>query len=73
MAESWIEYKLDLIVRLVDTTTGELISERQVLFLEEGNVLLLLERGTGTYILLNHGTKDTKIELRVTGYEPETT
>ena len=41
MAESWIEYKLDLIVRLVDTTTGELISERQVLFLEEGNVLLL--------------------------------
>ena len=72
MAESWIEYKLDLIVRLVDTTTGELISERQVLFLEEGNVLLLLERGTGTYILLNHGRKDTKIEVRVTGYEPET-
>lgn len=69
MADSQIQYKLDLIVRLVDTTTGLPVTEKQVVFRENGRVLALLARGDGTYILLNHGRADTGLEVSVVSYE----
>ncbi|MDO4292930.1 MAG: hypothetical protein Q4C65_06825 [Eubacteriales bacterium] len=71
MADARIQYRLDLIVRLVDTTTGEPVPERQTIFLEEGRVVSLLERGTGVYILLNHGRQDTRFTVKAAGFETE--
>lgn len=71
MADAGIQYRLDLIVRLVDTTTGEPIPERQTVFMENGGVVSFLERGMGVYILLNHGRQDTRFQVKTAGFEPE--
>ena len=70
MAEVSISYKLDLIVVLLDTTTGRVIEERQVLF-HCGNQLLSLHASqAGMYILTNKGRNDKKILVEAKGYEP---
>lgn len=70
MADAQIYYKLDLIVRLVDTTNGVPVLEKQIVFQENGRVVSFLERGDGVYILLNHGRTDTRFTVCANGYEP---
>lgn len=70
MADAEIHYKLDLIVRLVDTTTGRRVTQRQVIFQTAGQVLPFLQRDDGVYILLNHGRSDMVLEITATGYLP---
>lgn len=72
MAESIISYQLDLIVRLIDTTTGSPVSEQQILFRESGQVLALLRRDAGLYVLLNHGRRNMTLQIEADGYEPVT-
>ena len=61
MADAEIHYKLDLIVRLVDTTTGKAIGQRQVTFQNEEQVIPFLRRDEGLYILLNRGRNDIEL------------
>ena len=68
MADASITYRLDLVVRLLDTTTGQPAAQRQVAFFADGCVTALLERDTGTYILLNHGRNDMRLTVRAKGY-----
>ncbi|MBQ2257164.1 MAG: hypothetical protein II247_00620 [Lachnospiraceae bacterium] len=70
MAEGHISFKLDLIVHLVDTTTGYSVSQKQAVIRGNGETLVLLERGTGYYILINHGREDMHLEVNVKGYLP---
>jgi len=70
VAEVEIAYKLDLILRLVDTTTGRAIPEKQTAFLENGCIVPFLERDTGVYILLNRGRADTRFQVEVKGFMP---
>lgn len=70
MADAEIRYKLDLIVRLVDTTTGRKVEQRQVLFKIEDEVVPLLRRDEGLYVLLNRGRNDMVLEVAATGYLP---
>jgi hypothetical protein len=70
VAEAIISYQLDLILRLIDTTTGFPVPEQQVLFREDGQVLPLLRRDRGLYVLLNHGRSNMKLQVEVRGYEP---
>ena len=70
MADAEIHYKLDLIVRLVDTTTGEFIRQRQVAFIAEDRILPFLRRDEGLYVLLNRGRNDMDLTVRVTGFLP---
>ena len=70
MADAEIHYKLDLIVRLVDTTTGKAIGQRQVTFKNEEQVIPFLRRDEGLYILLNRGRNDIELVIQVTGYLP---
>ncbi len=58
MAEGNVRYKLDLIVNLLDTTTGIPISQKEVMFRSDGQIVSMLNREEGTYILLNHGRMD---------------
>jgi len=70
VADAEIHYQLDLIVRLVDTTTGKKIEQRQVTFKAENQILAFQSRDEGVYVLLNHGRKDMILEVSVLGYLP---
>lgn len=71
MAEGSIHYKLDLIVLLLDTTTGLPIHQKEVLFQNGSHILPMLERDQGTYIIFNHGRTDMELEITVKGYMKE--
>ena len=70
MADAEIHYKLDLIVRLVDTTTGRRIEQRQVIFQNEEQIIPFLRRDEGLYVLLNRGRGDMDLKIQVTGFLP---
>jgi len=70
VADAQISYKLDLIVRLVETTTGRMVSQRQVVFKSDGQIVPFLRRDEGVYVLLNHGRQDMVLEVTVLGYLP---
>ena len=70
MADAEIHYKLDLIVRLVDTTTGKRIEQKQVIFQKEEEIIPFLRRDEGLYVLLNRGRGDMDLKIQVTGFLP---
>ena len=70
MADAEIRYKLDLIVRLVDTTNGKKVEQRQVVFKIDNQIIPLLRRDEGLYVLLNQGRNDMNLEVLVAGYLP---
>lgn len=70
MSDVTIKYQLDLAVQLIDTTTGNPVDEKQVIFQAGGKILSLLQRGTGLYILMNHGRENMILDVDVAGYLP---
>lgn len=70
MADAEIHYKLDLVVRLVDTTTGNPVGQRQVIFQSGGQPLPFLMRDEGLYVLLDHGREDMELSVRAAGFLP---
>lgn len=69
MEASVIHYRLDLVIRLIDTTTGTVVEERNVRFSNEGEALHPIPRGSGNYVFLNNGRKDFDMHIEVYGYE----
>jgi len=65
-----IQHRLDLLARLIDTTTGASVEERNVRFLWDGRTVHPVPRGSGNYVFLNCGRKDGLLEVRVYGYDP---
>lgn len=70
MADVNFSYRLALIVRLLDTTTGLAISGHQILFTENGQALALQRRADGLYVLLNHDRVNMTLQIDAKGYEP---
>ena len=70
MYDIQFNYKIDLIVQLVDTTTGAFVDQRQVKFLKGGKQITFLEKREGFYILLNYGKEDMDMVVEVEGYIP---
>ena len=70
MNASVIRFQLDLLVRLIDTTTGESVEERDVRFFRDREAARPIARGSGNYVFLNCGRTDFFLEIRVYGYEP---
>lgn len=66
---SVIRFRLDLLIRLVDTTTGTAVEERNVRFLRDGENVFPIGRGNGNYVFLNCGRRDFELEVRVQGYD----
>ena len=69
MAASVIRAKLDLVIRLYDTTTGATVDERNVLFMRDGVPFRPESRGAGTFVLINTGREDFLMRIEVKGYE----
>lgn len=63
-----ISYQLDLVIAMVDATTGKDVTERNVTFYKNGEVLKPLPRGGSTYILLNNGREDFDLVTKARGY-----
>ena len=61
--------RLDLLVRLIDTTTGAAVEESNVHFLRDEREVRPESRGPGTYIFINTGREDFLMQIRVKGYE----
>ena len=55
-------------IKLVDTTIGCPVTERQVQFAQNGRTLSLFPRGVGVYVLLNGERKDGRVTIAVRGY-----
>lgn len=66
--ENSFHYRLDLVVRLVDTTNGFPVTERRVFFAQNGRNLSFLSKGEGTYILINGEREDRRLTIAVRGY-----
>lgn len=66
---SIISYRLDLVISLIDTTTGRLVEERNARFYKDGELLKPEHREEGLYILLNTGRENFTLSAEVTGYE----
>ena len=65
-----IQARLDLLIRLQDTTTGLLVEERNVKFIKNGEEFRPTARGFGNYILINYGRENGLMHVEVYGYEP---
>lgn len=69
MAEAVIHHRLDLVVRLIDTATGQEINESGVSFMKNGEKIPMIARGSGTHIGINIGRDDFDLTVNVRGYE----
>ena len=69
MVASVFGAKLDLLVRLVDTTSGADVKESNVLFLKDDKPIRPERRGMGTYVFINTGRENFLMRIRVSGYE----
>ncbi len=69
MAASVFGSKLDLLVRLTDTTTGAVVTERNIVFKRDGMPVRPEPRDPGTYIFINTGREDFLMQIEVFGYE----
>ena len=69
MAASVIRAKLDLLIRLYDTTTGATVNERNVLFKRDGVPVRPESRGAGVFVFINTGREDFLMQIDVYGYE----
>lgn len=69
MSASVIRVKIDLVLRLIDTTTGAAASEINVKFIEKGCEVKPLYKGDGTFIFINKGRENTLMQIRAYGYE----
>ncbi len=69
MRASVICARLDLLVRLIDTTTGALVDERNILFTRNGTPIRPEPRDAGTYVFINTGREDFLMHITVYGYE----
>ncbi len=70
MKEGVITNRLDLLIRLVDTTTGMSVTEMNIHFFLNGKEIRPAPRGDGNYILINQGRENGLMQIRVHGYEP---
>ena len=69
MEASTIHQRLDLVIQLVDTTTGVAVKERDVRFFIEGRQCWPIPRGGGNFVFINTGRRDNTLTLKVRGYE----
>lgn len=70
MDASVIHYRLDLLIRLIDTTTGFDVEERDVQFWRDGRSVKPVPRGSGNYVFLNCGRENSTLDVTVFGYDP---
>ncbi|MDD6038836.1 MAG: hypothetical protein PUD20_08600 [bacterium] len=72
MEASTIHHRLDLVVQLVDTTTGVTVEEQNVQFFVDDKQCWPISRGGGNFVFINTGRRDNTLTIKVSGYEDVT-
>jgi hypothetical protein len=65
-----VTQRLDLLIRLQDSTTGLLVEARDISFFKDGEQFRPTPRGFGYYILINYGRENGLMRVEAYGYEP---
>lgn len=63
-------YRVDLVIQLIDTTTGKSISGKNIKFLNNGNEYTPIDRGNGNFVSVNTGREDFTLGINAIDYEP---
>lgn len=69
MDASVISYRLSLLLRMIDTTNGAEIEERNVRILRDGQVMHPISKGNGIYVFLNMEREDCDLDIQIFGYD----
>lgn len=72
MEGTTIHYQVDLVIQLIDTTTGKSIGGRRSVFTKNGRTLETVSRGGGNYVVINADREDFTLGIDVFGYEKST-
>lgn len=72
MADVNIRYQLDLLLRLLDATTGTEIQERDVRFQQKGQAVHMISKGGGIYLCINRKRENFFLQVNIYGYEEKT-
>lgn len=66
--EAGVCHKLNAVIYLQDTVTGELVTTSQVEFFRDGKLQAAVRKESGIYAFLNMGTDDIAMTVRAFGY-----
>lgn len=69
-AQSTIKHHLSLVIRLINSVTGNEIEERKVVFYQQEKKVTPVSKGGGVYLFINVERVDFELEVNVYGYEP---
>ena len=69
MGDCTIRVRIDLYVRLIDTTTGRAVNELNVQFLKDGYPTKPVYKGDGNFIFINTGRENGLMHIKAYGYE----
>ena len=64
-----IRCRLDLLIRLTDTTTGQAVTSQSAMFRRDGKLMPSRLKGDGNYIFVDIGRENSLIQLTVPGYD----
>lgn len=73
MEASVIHARLGLLIRLVDTSTGAAVEEREIQFLADGERVRPAPRGNGCFVFINTERTDFRLTVQVVGFESYST
>ncbi|MCR5431664.1 MAG: hypothetical protein K6E95_03810 [Lachnospiraceae bacterium] len=68
-----INHKLDLVIRLIDASTGRPIDEKNTSFARDGVPMRMADKGGGVYFLVNAGREGFELTTDIYGYEAKKT
>ncbi len=69
MGDCVIRVRIDLIIRLIDTTTGASIDESNSEFIKDGSIQKPIYKGDGNFVFVNTGRENGLMHIKVYGYE----
>ncbi len=64
-----IRCRLDLLIRLIDTTTGQAVTGGNAVFRRDGKILAAVPKEGGNYIFIDMGRENFLMQLSVFGYD----
>ncbi len=72
MGASVLRARLDLLVRVHDTTTGADVEESNILFMKDDRPIIPGRKGNSTFVFINTGRENFLMRVRAYGYEEYT-
>lgn len=70
--ECVIRVRIDLLIRLIDTTTGASVNEMNTEFIRDGSTMTPVYKGDGNFIFINTGRENGLMHIKAYGYEEKT-